>query len=183
MIRYAKETSKNKYIELFYFFFPDKVSRVGLNNMSFETIIIILQTIGPFTVLVTVYFLVTELKEQNRVARANARQNIADSHQKLTLAGLNKRLIEIKVKLRNGEDLTEEEDAAYLTHFSAILRARQSQHYQYTIGMLDESEWSAMLSSFRTLLKDEKNLEIWTWVSPTFPEDFVELVEKERMKI
>ena len=59
--------------------------------MSFETIIIILQTIGPFTVLVTVYFLVTELKEQNRVARANARQNIADSHQKLTLAGLEKR--------------------------------------------------------------------------------------------
>ena len=64
--------------------------------MNFETIIIILQTVGPFTVLVTVYFLVTELKEQNRVARANARQNIADSHQKLTLAGLNKRLIEIK---------------------------------------------------------------------------------------
>tara|TARA_Y100001936_G_scaffold124979_1_gene122279 strand:- start:217 stop:672 length:456 start_codon:yes stop_codon:yes gene_type:complete len=151
--------------------------------MSFETIIIILQTIGPFTVLVTVYFLVTELKEQNRVARASARQNIADSHQKLTLAGLDKRLIEIKVKLRNGEELTEEEDAAYLTHFTAILRARQSQHYQYAIGMLDESEWSAMLSSFRTLLRDKKNLEIWTWVSPTFPEDFVELVEKERNKI
>ena len=47
--------------------------------MSFENIILILQTVGPFTVLVTVYFLVTELKEQNRVARANARQNIADS--------------------------------------------------------------------------------------------------------
>jgi hypothetical protein len=57
--------------------------------MDFQTIIIILQTVGPFTVLVTVYFLVTELKEQNRVARANARQNMADSHQKLTLSGLN----------------------------------------------------------------------------------------------
>ena len=48
--------------------------------MNFETIIIILQTIGPFTVLVTVYFLVTELKEQNRVARANARQNLSLIH-------------------------------------------------------------------------------------------------------
>ena len=101
--------------------------------MSFETIIIILQTVGPFTVLVTVYFLVTELKEQNRVARANARQNIADSHQKLTLAGLNKRLIEIKVKLRKGEELTEEEDAAYLTHFSAILRARPVSYTHLTL--------------------------------------------------
>ena len=51
--------------------------------VTFENIILILQTVGPFTVLITVYFLVTELKEQNRVARANARQNIADSHQKV----------------------------------------------------------------------------------------------------
>ena len=147
--------------------------------MSFEIIIIVLQTIGPFTVLVTVFFLVTELKEQNRVARANARQNIADSHQKLTLAGLKKDLVRIKIKLRNGEELTQEEDSMYLTHFTAILRARQSQHYQYSIGMLDEDEWSAMHSSFKTLFKDPKNLEIWNWISPTFPKEFVELVEKQ----
>ena len=147
--------------------------------MSFEAIIIVLQTVGPFTVLVTVYFLVTELREQNRVARANARQNIADSHQKLTLAGLNKDLVKIKIKLRNGEELTQEEDSMYLTHFTAIVRARQSQHYQYSIGMLDEDEWAAMLSSFKTLFKDQKNLEVWTWISPTFPKEFIELVEKQ----
>ena len=56
---------------------------VNRQFMAFDSIILILQTLGPFTVLVTVYFLVTELKEQNKVARANARQNIADSHQKL----------------------------------------------------------------------------------------------------
>jgi len=147
--------------------------------MTFEIIIIVLQTLGPFTVLVTVYFLVTELREQNRVARANARQNIADSHQKLTLAGLKKDLIKIKIKLRNGEELTQEEDAMYLTHFTAIVRARQSQHYQYSIGMLDEEEWAAMLSSFKTLFKDPKNLEIWTWIAPTFPKEFIKLVEQQ----
>jgi len=147
--------------------------------MSFENIILILQTVGPFTVLVTVYFLVTELKEQNRVARAHARQNIADSHQRLTLAGLEEIIIRIKVKLRAGEDLTPEEETAYLTHFTAILRGRQSQHYQYSLGMLDQSEWDAMLSSFKTLLGDERNLKIWSWVAPTFPADFVKLVQNE----
>ena len=147
--------------------------------MTFEIIIIVLQTVGPFTVLVTVYFLVTELREQNRVARANARQNIADSHQKLTLAGLKKDLVKIKIKLRNSEELTQEEDAMYLTHFTAIVRARQSQHYQYSIGMLDEEEWAAMLSSFKTLFKDPKNLEIWTWIAPTFPKKFIKLVEQQ----
>ena len=147
--------------------------------MTFEIIIIVLQTVGPFTVLVTVYFLVTELREQNRVARANARQNIADSHQKLTLAGLKKDLVKIKIKLRNSEELTQEEDAMYLTHFTAIVRARQSQHYQYSIGMLDEEEWAAMLSSFKTLFKDPKNLEIWSWIAPTFPKEFIKLVEQQ----
>ena len=69
--------------------------------MTFENIILILQTVGPFTVLVTVYFLVTELKEQNRVARANARQNIADSHQKDALAGMKPILDANKIEPRN----------------------------------------------------------------------------------
>ena len=130
--------------------------------MSLQETILILQTLGPFTVLVTVYFLVTELKEQNKVARANARQNIADSHQKLALAGLNPDIVKVKIKLRKGEDLTDEQESIYLTHFSTILRARQNQHYQYSVGMLDEDEWNAMVSSFKTLLSDPKNLEIWS---------------------
>ena len=148
--------------------------------MSFETIIVILQTLGPFTVLVTVYYLVTELKEQNRVARANARQNIADSHQLLTLKGMEDNLVKIKIKLKNNISLTEEEESIYVTHFTAILRARQSQHYQYSIGMLDQEEWEAMLASFRTLLRTKKNIEIWDWISPTFPKNFVDLVEEQR---
>ena len=148
--------------------------------MSFETIIVILQTLGPFTVLITVYYLVTELKEQNRVARANARQNIADSHQLLTLKGMDDNLVKIKMKLKNNVYLTEEEESVYVTHFTAILRARQSQHYQYSIGMLDQEEWDAMLASFRTLLRSKKNIEIWDWISPTFPKNFVDLVEEQR---
>ena len=148
--------------------------------MSFETIIVILQTLGPFTVLVTVYYLVTELKEQNRVARANARQNIADSHQLLTLKGMEDNLVKIKIKLKNNISLTEEVESIYVTHFTAILRARQSQHYQYSIGMLDQEEWEAMLASFRTLLRTKKNIEIWDWISPTFPKNFVALVEEQK---
>ncbi len=147
--------------------------------MSLEEIILILQTLGPFTVLVTVYFLVTELKEQNKVARANARQNIADSHQKLALAGLNPDIVKVKIKLKKNEPLSDEEESIYLTHFSAIVRARQNQHYQHSIGMLDEDEWRAMVSSFKTLLSDPKNLEIWSFISPTFPQDFVDFVNEK----
>ena len=136
--------------------------------MNFDVIILILQTLGPFTVLVTVYFLVTELKEQNKVARANARQNIADSHQKLALAGMKKVIVDAKIKLRNNEKLTKEEDANYLTYFSLMLRARENQHYQHKIGMLDE-----------TLFKEPKHIEIWKFIKVTFSDDFVKLVDEQ----
>ena len=98
--------------------------------MGFETIIIILQTLGPFTVLVTVYFLVTELKEQNRVARANARQNIADSHQKVALAGMKPILVDIKIKLRNNEELSKEENAVYTPALDTLKRSvEENQHW------------------------------------------------------
>ena len=79
-------------------------------SITTQIIILCLQTLGPFTVLITVYFLVTELREQNKVSRANARQNIADSHQRLALAGLQKELVDIKLKLRNNEPLTDQEE-------------------------------------------------------------------------
>ena len=148
-------------------------------SASTQVIILILQTLGPFTVLVTVYFLVTELREQNKVARANARQNIADSHQRLALAGLQKELVTIKVKLRNNEPLTGEEESMYITHFSAIVRARQNQFYQHSIGMLDEDEWNSMVSSLKTLFNDEKNIEVWGFMAPTFPKDFVDFVDEK----
>ncbi len=146
---------------------------------NFETLILILQTLGPFTVLVTVYFLVTELREQNRVARANARQNIADSHQKLALAGMKTILVQAKLKLRNDEELNKEENAQYLTYFSLMLRARENQHYQFKIGMLDEGEWESMLISFKTLFKEPKHLEIWDFIKITFSDDFVALVDEQ----
>ena len=152
-------------------------------STSTQVIILILQTLGPFTVLVTVYFLVTALREQNKVARANARQNIADSHQRLALAGLQKELVTIKVKLRNNEPLTGEEESMYITHFSAIVRARQNQFYQHSIGMLDEDEWNSMVSSLKTLFNDEKNIEVWGFMAPTFPKDFVNFVDEKIKEI
>lgn len=148
-------------------------------STSTQIMILILQTLGPFTVLVTVYFLVTELREQNKVARANARQNIADSHQRLALAGLQKELVTIKVKLRNNEPLTDEEESMYITHFSAIVRARENQFYQNSIGMLDEEEWNSMVSSLKTLFNDEKNIEVWSFMAPTFAKNFVDFVDEK----
>ena len=44
----------------------------------------------------SIYYLIQEMREQNRVARANARQNVADSHQEIALEGMKKNMLQKK---------------------------------------------------------------------------------------
>ena len=127
--------------------------------------------------IISIYYLIREMQEQNRVARANARQNVSDSHQEIALKGMTPRMVKIKLKLRNNEDLTPEEDAAYLTYFSIMLRSRENQHYQYTIGMIDAEEWENYLKSFKTLFKSEYHLKLWSFMKETFNDEFVKIVD------
>ena len=60
-----------------------------------------------------------------------------------------------------------------------MLRARENQHYQHKIGMLDEDEWSSMLISFKTLFKEPIHIEIWKFIKVTFSDDFVKLVDEQ----
>ena len=99
----------------------------------FNSIVGALAAIGA---VASIYYLIQEMREQNRVARANARQNVADSHQEIALEGMKKSMVKIKLKLRNDEELSPEEDAKYMSYFSIMLRSRENQHYQYTIGMI-----------------------------------------------
>ena len=147
--------------------------------MTFENVTLILQTISPLAVLVTVYFLITELKEQNKVALANARQNIAGSLQKVVLAGMKATRVKAKLKLRNNEELTKEKNVAYLTRFIVMPRARDDQYYQFNKGMLDKDQWNSVLISFDTLFRESKHLEIWEFIKITFAYDFVELVDEQ----
>ena len=142
---------------------------------SFNSIVTALAAIGA---IASIYYLIQEMREQNRVARANARQNVADSHQEIALEGMKKSMVKIKLKLRNDEDLTPEEDAKYMSYFSIMLRSRENQHYQYTIGMIDKGEWDNYKRSFKTLFKSEYHLKLWSFMKNTFNDSFVEVVEE-----
>ena len=41
---------------------------------------------------------------------------------------------------------------------------------------MNGTPWSLLL---KTLLSDPKNLEIWSFISPTFPKDFVNFVDEK----
>ena len=46
-------------------------------------------------------------------------------------------------------------------------------------NVFDEQEWNSMVSSLKTLLSDDKNIEVWSFMAPTFPQDFVDFVNEK----
>jgi hypothetical protein len=96
----------------------------------------------------------------------------------MALAGMKKDIVKIKLKLRKDEELSEIEDAMYLSYFAVMLRSRENQFYQYTIGMLDEAEWASMLKSFKTLFRSPYHLKLWSFMRETFDEEFVVIVDE-----
>ena len=87
-------------------------------------------------------------------------------------------MVKIKLKLRNNEELSPEEDAKYMSYFSIMLRSRENQHYQYTIGMIDKGEWENYKRSFKTLFRSEYHLKLWSFMKTTFNDSFVDVVEE-----
>ena len=138
----------------------------------------ILGGLAALGAIASIYYLIKEMREQSRLARANARQNVADSHQEIALEGMKKSMVKIKLKLKNNEELTPEEDAKYMSYFSIMLRSRENQHYQYTIGMIDKGEWENYKRSFKTLFRSEYHLKLWSFMKTTFNDSFVEVVEE-----
>ena len=135
--------------------------------------------LSPYLVLGSIFYLALELRQQNKVSKAATRQEIAKAHQSLTLASMDERLIQARIKFYKGIGLTEEEEHAWTVHLHAIFRARENHFYQFTAGMLDEEEWQAMLKGFVTLFERKFNKDVWDRVQGTYSPSFVDLVNKE----
>tara|TARA_S200000501_G_C20559901_1_gene628313 strand:+ start:159 stop:617 length:459 start_codon:yes stop_codon:yes gene_type:complete len=138
--------------------------------------------LSPYLVLGSIFYLALELRQQNKVSKAATRQEIAKAHQSLTLASMDERLISTRIKFIKGIELSDEEEHAWTVHLHAIFRARENHFYQYSAGMLDEEEWTAMLKGFITLFERSFNFETWERVKGTYSLKFVEIVDNELSK-
>jgi len=139
--------------------------------------------LSPYLVLGSIFYLALELRQQNKVSKAATRQEIAKAHQSLTLASMDERLIQARIKFYRGIELTEEEEHAWTVHLHAIFRARENHFYQFNANMLDEEEWEAMLRGFVTLFERQFNFEVWNRVKGTYSPKFVEIVDTELTKL
>jgi len=91
-------------------------------------------------VLFGILFLVVEVQQNNLIARAQIRMDIADSmHENIAMFS-SQEGVSIQAKLQRGEDLTLEDEIWLVWTFRNELKAWESVAYQHAIGFYDQVE-------------------------------------------
>jgi hypothetical protein len=111
--------------------------------MNWEAIGAIGEIVSAAAVIVSLVYVAIQIRQNTRMMRAAAKQNLTDSSQ-----GVIYKLVEhsgVWVKLSNGTaPANEEEDARMGLLVRAILRGFEAQCYQWEAGLLEPDEWQAL---------------------------------------
>ena len=125
-------------------------------------------------VLVGVLLLVYELSQTRRITEAQTRSDLSMGFVELQLAlASDPNQLAAIVKLRHSEELTETEMLAIQFGLSALFSYWQNAHYQYRMGLFDETEFEAAREAWRgALTGNSPHAEYWCENRTTYTSDF-----------
>ena len=136
-------------------------------NFIVENIASILQGLSAIGVIGTVFFLVRELNEQNKVARANVRQNVADSHQKIALAGQQANRVQLFSSMMDANNeqgidqqklqmilsgqipMTKDYEWVVMNGLHRMWWIYENDFLQNELGLMDENIWQAKRNAMK----------------------------------
>ena len=102
-----------------------------------------IQVLGNLGVVIGILLLVYELNQNRELMRAQIRNEIATSLSSvLNPAATDAEFSETLLRFDAGGDLTEAENFRVFLYQEQLFRYWENVHYQYRLGLYDESEWS-----------------------------------------
>lgn len=102
-------------------------------------------TLGAnLAVLLGIALLIVELQQNRAAVRAETRSNISQNiSDQLLQISLDPELSELRYRADTGGELTDVESYRYFLMQLSLLRYWENVHYQYVVGLYDESEYSS----------------------------------------
>jgi len=109
-------------------------------------------------VLIGLVFLIIEVQQNNQIARAEIRMDIADEMRSNIDMFTSQEGVSIQAKLIRGEELTLEDEIWLRRTMRKEIRSWESTAYQYSIGFLDEEEIEIYRNFWRNRASECKEL-------------------------
>lgn len=130
--------------------------------------------IANFGVIAGILLLVFELNQNRALMAAQTRDSVSQTVvSALQLWAANSELADIIQRADAGKDLSPTEQDQYAVYAISWFRIWENQHYQYRVGLYDESEFAAVRRAWFFRLQREQALRaVWCMLGEQFSAEF-----------
>jgi hypothetical protein len=115
---------------------------------------------GAVAVVITLIYLALQIKTSSTLTKATIREQRTAGSNAVTAEWI--RQADVFVRVANGEELDSVDSFRIALSHQAMFREWETWAYQHHIGVLDDSEWNAILVNFRTLLGFPGTADYWS---------------------
>jgi len=142
--------------------------------MNISNLADISDVIGSIAIVITLVFLVLQMRENTRAIKASTRQAARDAEAQIVTTTIDH---PTTVLGWNKQELTDEELIRYVFWMIGYFRNRENDWLQFQRGVMDEASWNRYLSALTGLLTHERNRNWWiNYGTMAFHPGFVEQV-------
>ena len=140
------------------------------------------QIIGSIAVVITLIFLILQIRQNTRAIEASTRQASLDADTAYLNMSVNNPEMLLAV---TKPDMTDRDTVQLIQSLALFIRGRENDFAQYQRGVLDKATWERYKSSLIAVLSWERNRNFWnnSTANNTFDPDFVREVNRMIEKI
>ena len=133
-----------------------------------------LNVIASVGVLIGIVLVIVELDQNRDMMRAQTRHELAMGIvDLLQTPATNPQLADVMYRAENGFELTPEEQFQFVMRTNALLRYWENVHYQYRVGLYDETEISRQREAWRASFSRSKAMRTyWCRVRNLYSPDY-----------
>ena len=146
--------------------------------MNWDALGAIAEFLGAIGVIVTLFYLASQLRRNSRALEAATNQAVADATQERLLApAQNPELAAAYAKSRTGEELSPTEETQLAFFSRATFRGIQNAFFQHRQGLISDDVWR----NYEQVLINHSNgayvMDWWNTERATFDSEFVQAYE------
>ena len=146
--------------------------------MNWEAVGAVGEIVGAIAVVMSLVYLASQIRIQNRESRASATHEILEAFRNEIAIIRDPDMADLLAKARSSdyESLTEPERIRYIGWFHPFFRVWEEAYYQHKDGRLDSRMWESMVAVYADAISVESNKKVWELRKHVFTKDFREFV-------
>ena len=146
--------------------------------VNWEAVGAIGETVGALAVVITLVYLATQIRSQNRESRLAAVHELTEAFRAATMSFQDPNLASVFVRAKTDfTELPEEERLQFISMVHGVLRVWEDAYYQYGQNRLDERLWNAMVIQFSGYFSLPGVRRVWEIRKQAYSEDFRRFVD------